>query len=119
MGLGYRYGISGMWLVVAIGAGVLLLSLLFAGTIQKLKIYTVSQMLTLRYGSADVRGRPCAVARQVWDALAARGWREPLEPCPRCPVEVALRRSIERASSRSRPTSRPAPAAKPAAGKKA
>jgi SSS family solute:Na+ symporter len=39
-----------MWLVVAIGVGVLLLSLLFAGTIQKLKIYTVSQMLSLRYG---------------------------------------------------------------------
>ena len=51
VGLGYKFGISGMWLVVAIGAGVLLLSLLFAGTIQKLKIYTVSQMLSLRYGS--------------------------------------------------------------------
>ncbi len=51
VGLGYTYGISGMWLVVAIGAGVLLLSLLFAPTIQRLKIYTVSQMLTLRYGS--------------------------------------------------------------------
>jgi SSS family solute:Na+ symporter len=51
VGLGYKFGLSGMWLVVAIGAGVLLLSLLFAGTIQKLKIYTVSQMLTLRYGS--------------------------------------------------------------------
>lgn len=50
VGLGYTYGISGMWLVVAIGAGVLLLSLLFASTLQKLKIYTVSQMLTLRYG---------------------------------------------------------------------
>ncbi|WOH19709.1 sodium:solute symporter [Paenarthrobacter sp. GOM3] len=51
VGLGYKFGISGMWLVVAIGAGVLLLSLLFAGTIQRLKIYTVSQMLSLRYGS--------------------------------------------------------------------
>jgi SSS family solute:Na+ symporter len=51
VGLGYKFGISGMWLVVAIGAGVLLLSLLFAGTIQKLKINTVSQMLTLRYGT--------------------------------------------------------------------
>ena len=51
VGLGYKFGISGMWLVVAIGAGVLLLSLLFASTIQKLKIYTVSQMLSLRYGS--------------------------------------------------------------------
>jgi SSS family solute:Na+ symporter len=50
VGLGYKFGISGMWLVVAIGSGVLLLSLLFAGTIQRLKIYTVSQMLSLRYG---------------------------------------------------------------------
>ncbi|MGK3649817.1 sodium:solute symporter [Pseudarthrobacter enclensis] len=55
VGLGYKFGISGMWLVVAIGAGVLLLSLLFAGTIQKLKIYTVSQMLSLRYGSQATR----------------------------------------------------------------
>ncbi|WP_394941952.1 sodium:solute symporter [Psychromicrobium sp. YIM B11713] len=50
VGLGYSKGLSGLWLVVAIGAGVLLLSLAFAGTIQKLKIYTVSQMLSLRYG---------------------------------------------------------------------
>ena len=55
VGLGYKFGISGMWLVVAIGAGVLLLSLLFASTIQKLKIYTVSQMLTLRYGSESTQ----------------------------------------------------------------
>ncbi|WP_434992493.1 sodium:solute symporter [Arthrobacter sp. Ld5] len=55
VGLGYQYGISGMWLVVAIGTGVLLLSLLFAPTIQKLKIYTVSQMLTLRYSHRATR----------------------------------------------------------------
>ena len=51
VGLGYRYGISGMWLVVAIGVGVSALSLFFAPKIQRLKIFTVSQMLTLRYGS--------------------------------------------------------------------
>ena len=50
VGLGYEYGLSGMWLVVAIGAGVLLLSLLFAGRVQRLGVYTVSQMLELRYG---------------------------------------------------------------------
>jgi SSS family solute:Na+ symporter len=50
IGLGYEYGISGMWLVVAIGAGILALSLLFAGRIQRLRVYTVSQMLELRYG---------------------------------------------------------------------
>lgn len=55
VGLGYRYGISGMWLVVAIGAGVLLLSLLFAPTVQRLRIFTVSQMLTLRYGTRATR----------------------------------------------------------------
>ncbi len=41
-----------MWLVVAIGAGVILLSVFFAPTLQKLKAFTVSQMLSLRYGSA-------------------------------------------------------------------
>jgi SSS family solute:Na+ symporter len=50
VGLGYEYGISGMWLVFAIGVGILLLSLLFAGRIQRLGVYTVSQMLELRYG---------------------------------------------------------------------
>ena len=55
VGLGYKYGISGMWLVVAIGTGVLLLSLLFASTLQKLRIYTVSQMLSLRYGTESTK----------------------------------------------------------------
>lgn len=41
-------------------------------------------LLTLRYGSADVRGRPCAVARQVWSVLTARGLDAPFHPCPRC-----------------------------------
>ena len=50
VGLGYTYGLSGMWLVVAIAAGILLLSLVFAPIISRLKIYTVSQMLSLRYG---------------------------------------------------------------------
>ena len=49
-------GLSGMWLVVAIGVGVLLLSLLFAGTISKLRVYTVSDMLKLRYGSKSAAG---------------------------------------------------------------
>lgn len=50
VGLGYRYGISGMWLVVAISLGLVLLSLFFAGPIQKLRVYTVAQVLQLRYG---------------------------------------------------------------------
>ncbi|CAN5395494.1 sodium:solute symporter [soil metagenome] len=50
VGLGYQYGLSGMWLVVAISVGLLALSLFFAGPIQRLKVYTVAQMLRLRYG---------------------------------------------------------------------
>lgn len=50
VGLGYKYGISGMWLVVSIAVGLFLLSILFASRIQKLKVYTVAQMLKLRYG---------------------------------------------------------------------
>src|SRR5262245_24623385 len=50
VGLGYEYGISGMWLVFAIGVGILALSLFFASRIQRLRVYTVSQMLELRYG---------------------------------------------------------------------
>jgi len=50
VGLGYEFGISGMWLVFSIGCGILLLSLVFAGRINRLGVYTVSQMLELRYG---------------------------------------------------------------------
>ncbi|MGW6933298.1 sodium:solute symporter [Lentzea sp. NPDC054927] len=50
VGLGYKFGISGAWMVFAIGLGILLLSALFARRIVKLKVYTVSQMLDLRYG---------------------------------------------------------------------
>ena len=48
--LGYEFGLSGAWLVAAIAFGVLALSLFFAGRIQRLRIYTVAQMLELRYG---------------------------------------------------------------------
>lgn len=50
IGLGYQYGLSGVWMVTAIGIGVIALSLVFAPMLQKLKIYTVVQMITLRYG---------------------------------------------------------------------
>lgn len=47
---------------------------------------------TLRYGSVDVRGRSCQVARQVGGLLAGRGWAGPFQTCPRCrlvPVELS------------------------------
>ena len=43
VGLGYKWGISGMWLVVAIAVGLLALSLVFAGRIQRLRVYTVAR----------------------------------------------------------------------------
>ena len=43
---------------------------------------------TLRYGSVDLRGRPCAVADQVAAALRQRGWAGEPARCPRCPPVV-------------------------------
>jgi SSS family solute:Na+ symporter len=48
--LGYKFGISGMWLVVSIGVGILVLHSLFARRLVKLRVYTVGEMLDLRYG---------------------------------------------------------------------
>ena len=50
IGLGYQYGISGMWLAFSLGAGVVVVSLTIASLVSRLKVYTVSQMLELRYG---------------------------------------------------------------------
>ncbi|MHA6803948.1 sodium:solute symporter family protein [Salinifilum ghardaiensis] len=52
VGLGYTYGISGAWLVSSIGLGILLLHALFVRRIVRLKVYTVAEMLKLRYGGA-------------------------------------------------------------------
>ncbi|MBO0876425.1 MAG: sodium:solute symporter, partial [Pseudonocardia sp.] len=48
--LGYTYGISGAWLVVAIGLGILALHAVFARRLVRLRVYTVGEMLALRYG---------------------------------------------------------------------
>ena len=40
--------------------------------------------VTLRYGSVDVSGVPCAVARQVGSVLDRRGWDGEVRRCPRC-----------------------------------
>jgi solute:Na+ symporter, SSS family len=52
IGLGYDFGISGMWLVVWIGLGVLALGVLLSTRLSRLGLYTVSEMLELRYGQA-------------------------------------------------------------------
>ena len=51
VGLGYRHGLSGAWLVLTIGLGILLLSTFLARRIARLRVYTVAEMLDLRYGS--------------------------------------------------------------------
>lgn len=50
IGLGYAHGLSGMWLVVSIGLGVILVSLVFAAPIRRMKLFTVGEMLEVRYG---------------------------------------------------------------------
>jgi SSS family solute:Na+ symporter len=50
--LGYTYGISGAWLVVTIGLGILVLHAVFARRLVRLRVYTVGEMLRLRYGPA-------------------------------------------------------------------
>ncbi|WP_232506535.1 hypothetical protein [Microlunatus flavus] len=41
-------------------------------------------LFTMRYGAADLWGRPCAVAAQVAAALRQRGWRGLPTRCRRC-----------------------------------
>lgn len=53
--LGYTYGISGMWLVFWLGAGIIALSLFFSGTLTRLRVYSLPEMLERRYGTASSR----------------------------------------------------------------
>ncbi|MBA2811130.1 sodium:solute symporter [Streptomyces sp. KM273126] len=50
--LGYTYGLSGAWMVFAIGFGLLALSIGFSARIARLRVYTVADMLSLRYGDS-------------------------------------------------------------------
>jgi SSS family solute:Na+ symporter len=50
--LGYQHGISGAWLVITIGLGILLLHAGFARRLVRLRVYTVGEMLDLRYGGS-------------------------------------------------------------------
>jgi hypothetical protein len=45
---------------------------------------TSDGLATLRYGSADVLGIPCEVAREVVHNLMLRGWPGPGQRCDRC-----------------------------------
>jgi solute:Na+ symporter, SSS family len=51
--LGYEFGISGMWLVFMIGLGIVALGLLLSTRLSRLGVYTVSEMLGIRYGASS------------------------------------------------------------------
>lgn len=51
--LGYEFGISGMWLVFMIGLGIIALGLLLSTRLSRLGVYTVSEMLGIRYGTSS------------------------------------------------------------------
>lgn len=53
--------------------------------------------VTFRYGSVDLRARPCAVAFQVWLRVRSQGWPEPLKRCRRCPPRAELERQASAA----------------------
>ena len=53
--LGYTYGISGMWMVFWLGVGIVALSLLFSGTLTRLRVYSLPELLERRYGTATSR----------------------------------------------------------------
>ncbi len=80
VGLGYKYGLSGAWMVFTISLGLLALSVLFSARIARLKVYTVSEMLDLRYGGRAglITG---VVPRQPADLLRAA--RLPRRLCDR------------------------------------
>ncbi|MGG3443857.1 hypothetical protein ABES18_03770 [Bacillus nitratireducens] len=49
--LGYEFGISGIWLVVMIGIGIILLGIFLVKKVSRFKIITISELLGLRFNS--------------------------------------------------------------------
>jgi SSS family solute:Na+ symporter len=67
--LGYKYGISGMWLVVMIGFGILGMGVFFANRLSDLKIFSVSELLYRRFGNG---GRfYSALIMTIYDMMVA------------------------------------------------
>lgn len=49
--LGYTYGISGIWLVAMLGLGLALVGVLLIKRVRKMKVLTVAELLTDRFGN--------------------------------------------------------------------
>lgn len=67
--LGYQYGISGMWLVFMLGLGIIALGVLLSSRLSRLGVYTVAEMLELRYeGSSRLIS---AIVMAAYDLMVA------------------------------------------------
>ncbi|MBA8824263.1 SSS family solute:Na+ symporter [Saccharopolyspora lacisalsi] len=67
--LGYEYGISGLWLATMLGLGILVLSVALSRRLSRLGVYTVAEMLELRY---DAAGRIISgIIMIVYDLMVA------------------------------------------------
>jgi SSS family solute:Na+ symporter len=70
--LGYKYGISGMWLVFMLGLGILVLSVVFVGRLLGLRLYTVPELLERRYSRvARIAGGLVMTAYDLMVAVTA------------------------------------------------
>ncbi|HBZ08392.1 MAG TPA: sodium:solute symporter [Bacillus bacterium] len=67
--LGYLYGISGMWLVVMIGLGILGMGVLFSKKLSAANVYSVSELLGKRFGKES--RSLSAVVMAVYDLMVA------------------------------------------------
>jgi len=69
IGLGYIYGISALWLAACLGFGLIGLSLFFIKPLIDLKLYTVTQVLELKYRfSVKIIG---SIVMMVYDLMVA------------------------------------------------
>ncbi|MGL4723770.1 MAG: sodium:solute symporter [Scandinavium sp.] len=69
IGLGYQYGLSGLWLATSLGCGLIVLSLFLVTPLLKLKLHTVTQMLAWRY-HPQIR-IPGALMMMLYDLMVA------------------------------------------------
>jgi SSS family solute:Na+ symporter len=74
--LGYLYGISGMWLVLMLGLGIIALSVFSAGRLSRLDVYTLPEMLERRYSATGrLVGGIVMTAYDLMVSVTANGHR--------------------------------------------
>jgi SSS family solute:Na+ symporter len=88
--LGYQYGISGMWLVVMYGLGMIVMGVVLVPRILELKLYTIPELLERRYSApARIAGGVVMAAYDlmivVTGTIAAGAVMEVIVGIPRTP----------------------------------